>query len=143
VRTYRLIARGEGCPHCTEGYDARVRFGAEPPTSCPHCASPVRVQIRGVNFQIKAKHRAGYQEYREDLARFPGDRQAYVNSPQQVQRLADQRRREGWELRDESWADMADTVPKGSLADGPELSDEEANRLVDEAYDEARKDLGL
>jgi hypothetical protein len=54
---------------------------------------------RRTTFGIKLRHGMtdeGWSEYRSDLARFPGDPQAYVSGPRAKQKLIDQRKREGW-----------------------------------------------
>lgn len=142
--TYRYVASSEQCcPSCAEEFRVIRLMSDEPLEQCKACGSPIRIVIGKTQVTIKAKHRAGYQEYRDDLARFPGDREAFVTSPQQVQRLADKRRREdGWTLRDETWADMADTVPDTKLSEGPQMTDAAAQSLVQESYEEAKKEVG-
>lgn len=132
----------ECCPTCAEGFRARHRMD-QVLRHCPSCGSKVRRSIKARNLQImvKEKHRPGYADYREDLARFPGDPQAFVTTPQAVERLKSQRQREGWLLRDEDWGDMYDTMPKGSLDEGPDLG-VDGRELIQEAYEEALEDLG-
>ena len=48
----------------------------------------------------------GWTEYREDLARFPNDPQAFVSGPRAKQKLIDLRKREGW-VEGPSFSEMA------------------------------------
>lgn len=67
-------------------------------------------------------------DYRDDLARFPGDPQAYVDGPRAVQKLIDQRKREGWQFhKDYSQA----------LGDGPK-SPKTGEQIAREAFERAR-----
>lgn len=72
-------------------------------------------------------------DYREDLARFPGDPEAFVTGPTSLRRLIDKRKRQGWRQREETWDDLerkvsSTTVPGGDL---------DGEKLVMDAYNEA------
>ena len=139
--TYTVEDGEEGCHTCAEGFRVKHTLGQVLRT-CQSCGSRVRKKIRARDIQvlIKEKHRANYSDYREDLARFPGDPEAFVTTPQQVDRLTEKRQRQGWILRDEDWGDMFNTMPSGSLEDGPEIEGD-GRALVQEAYEEALEDL--
>lgn len=66
-------------------------------------------------------------DYREDLARFPNDPQACVDGPRALQKLKDQRRREGWTFK------PLDTV----RSEKPPTTDPNRS-LAREAYEAAR-----
>jgi len=51
-------------------------------------------------------------DYREDLAEFPNDPDAYVQGPHSLQKLIDKRKRQGWLVGDRSLQDVAD-APAG------------------------------
>tara|TARA_E500000331_G_scaffold192847_1_gene185314 strand:- start:3537 stop:3902 length:366 start_codon:yes stop_codon:yes gene_type:complete len=83
---------------------------------------------RRTKFGIKLRHGMtdeGWSEYRSDLARFPGDPQAYVDGPAAKQKLIDQRKREGW-VEGPSFSDVA-----ANFAKQPEVNSE---AMVREAY---------
>lgn len=68
--------------------------------------------------KIKIRHglRGDCHDYRDDLARFPGDPQAYTDGPRAVKRLLDQRLREGWTIRDPSEVRSKPPEPTSSFA---------------------------
>lgn len=138
---YTYTSAGDGCDSCEIPFSRFEAFNSERLRFCPDCGSLVRIVIRNqAQVQIKAKHRAGFQDYREDLARFPGDKQAFVNSPEQTDRLVEKRKREGWRVRDEDWGDMANTLPKGSLSEAPEISAKEDAALIEKSLEKALKE---
>lgn len=68
------------------------------------------------------------QDYREDLARFPGDPEAFVDGPRALSKLMDKRKREGCILR-----------PLDSAAGAHEGNLDPNRNLAAEAYEEAAK----
>jgi predicted nucleic acid-binding Zn ribbon protein len=136
---YKTEDTEEGCHACAEGFRVRHLFN-QVLRACTSCGSRVRKVIGRTQVMIKEQHRAGFEDYREDMARFPGDPQARVSSPEAIKRLSEQRQREGWILRDEDWGDMYNTIPKGSLEDGPDLG-RDGRELVQESYEEALEEL--
>ena len=69
-------------------------------------------------------------DYREDLARYPGDPQAYVSGPVTLRRLVDQRKREGWVE-----GPPLDEIDRGG--DAPD-SGVDSMAIVKQAYQEAK-----
>lgn len=65
------------------------------------------------------------RDYRDDLAAYPGDPDAWVDGPRSLRRLVDRRQREGWE-RGESYADIAASLKHTDPPplDGHELLDD-------------------
>jgi len=96
------------------------------------CAKCGKRKCRKAKIRLTQRH--DYRDYREDLARFPNDPQAYVNSDGQVKKLIDQRKREGWTFRKDGLADAWDSIPKDDGADGGDMDDE---AMVEEAFREA------
>lgn len=58
-------------------------------------------------FNMKSINRRCDIDYREDLSRFPGDPEAYVSSPKELQKLIDKRKREGWRVGERSLEDAS------------------------------------
>ena len=69
----------------------------------------------------------GWSEYREDLARYPNDPQAFVSGPRAKQKLIDQRKREGWQ-EGPSFSEMAKEQSVEKV---------DSQELVREAYERA------
>lgn len=109
--------RCEGCNH--EG-QVNQAMSEEPTTECPVCFSASYIRRIGrVGMKIGHSLRNDGRDYREDLARFPGDPQAMVDGPRALQKLKDQRRREGWEFQTLDQAGSAGppkTDPNRSIA---------------------------
>lgn len=76
--------------------------------------------------------------YREDLARFPGDPQAHCDTQRGVQKLIDQRLREGWRLGP-PLAEIDDSAKRNKRTTN--VNAKGARALVDEAYNEARREV--
>ena len=72
-------------------------------------------------------------DYREDMARFPGDPQAYVDGPTAVRKLRDRRLREGWvegpPLADVASGDAGNAVRPTELGGRP---------LIEKCFEEAK-----
>ena len=101
---YRYKAKSPivACWHCSKGFDVDQPWAADALSECVHCFAPVyRVIERGrQRFQFRHGMKGDMRDYREDLARFPGDPEAYVDGPRAVQKLWDKRRRQGWTRRE-------------------------------------------
>lgn len=121
---------------CTAGHEVEVfaAFGAEPRTTCeaPECSAPcVRVISKPPKTKIRhALKRTDCVDYREDLARFPNDPEAWVDGPQSLQKLIDKRKRAGWEMKPVSEASRPHKPPE---VDG--------EKLVRDSYEEALKQV--
>lgn len=81
---------------------------------------------------VRIRHgmRGDMQDYREDLARFPNDPEAFVDGPRALEKLKDKRKRAGWQLRP---LDNAAPSDNGGVNLDPNRS------LAAEAYEEAAK----
>jgi hypothetical protein len=76
----------------------------KPEIECTCLGDRLRRGMPGV--KIRHALKGDCRDYRSDLARFPGDPQAYVDGPRALERLKTQRQREGWEFhKDWSHAD--------------------------------------
>lgn len=85
---------------------------------------------RKTSFGIHLRHGMkdeNWCEYREDLARFPGDPQAYCNGPRAKQKLIDQRKREGW-VEGPTFSELADQKEKEQKIDPTAFVTEAYNR---------------
>ena len=86
---------------------------------------------RRTSFGIFLRHGMkdeNWSEYREDLARFPGDPQAYCDGPSAKKKLIDQRKREGW-VEGPSFSELAEKETKEKKID--------SHAFVKEAYERA------
>lgn len=95
-------------------------------TDC-HCVPRPERHARPPAFKIRHGLKGDCRDYREDLARFPKDPQAYTDGPASVQKLKDQRLREGWQFH-ESY-DAALKPPEDTI---------DSHQFVREAYERAR-----
>lgn len=104
----------------------------------PGCTAAARISINEPP-QMFFKHSAkgDMRDYREDLARFPGDPRAYVDGPRSLKKLLDTTKREV-EKAGGSVRSLSDVAPPVDAENDP---DEEAP-LFREAYDEAVQELG-
>ena len=69
--------------------------------SCPACGGKVVQVIDKIpSVRVRYALRGTGHDYREDLARFPNDPEAYVDGPTAVRKLLDKRKRQGWEVRE-------------------------------------------
>jgi hypothetical protein len=104
----------------------RTRF-----TDCECQEKPeTRRSSRFTEPAIKFRHgmKGDCRDYRDDLARFAGDPEAYVDGPAALQKLIDKRKRQGWQMsRDFSSA----------LGEGPN-PDQTTEEMAREAYERAR-----
>ncbi len=134
---YRYKARHEAlsCGNCLRGFDHEQRWASDPLERCPECRSPVyRVVERGrMRFQFRHGMKGDMRDYREDLARFKGDPEAYVDGPRSVQKLIDKRKREGWQMGC-GWDALYDTNAGSAVGD----DDVDAMQLAREAVEEAK-----
>lgn len=75
--------------------------------------------------------RGDMRDYREDLARFPNDPEAYVDGPTALAKLKDKRLREGWTFSPISQA-------KGNVVrDDPD----DHKDLMRESFEEAQREV--
>lgn len=81
-----------------------------------------------VRFNIRHGMRGDMHDYRDDLARGPGDPEAYVDGPAAVRKLIDKRKREGWIFHKDF---------SSALGDGPKTA-KPAEQMAREAYERAR-----
>lgn len=88
------------CANCGEELTIERQGFRPEPGDCPRCATSMLehvIQDRGgAQGEREGKRSRAGSGYHATLARFPNDPQAYVESPGQLQKLVDQRRREGW-----------------------------------------------
>jgi hypothetical protein len=125
---------------CDRGHLVQIfHSGAAPIRSkCefPECSAPARIKI-GLPQIVISRSLKVDREYREDLARFPGDKRAFVDGPKATQKLISQTKREldktGGKIR--SIEDAAAGLGKDPLAEV------ENAPLLEEAYDEALEGL--
>ncbi len=96
---------------------------------CVEKAPSARSSRESPRFTLRSVNRRFETDYREDLSRFPGDPQAYVSGPRELQRLIDQRKREGWSVGERTFDDLANAKP-------PEMKPGE--QMVREAYEAAK-----
>lgn len=96
---------------------------------CRPKPEPQRSSRAALRFSLRHGMKGDCRDYRDDLARFAGDPQAYVDGPRALQKLKDQRQREGWVFHD-SFAQAT-----GESIKEPEQPMEQA---VWEAYERAR-----
>ena len=133
--TYHSV--GDGCESCETPFFQFEAMGSERLRTCPDCGALVRVVILNqAQTVIKAKHRSGFTDYREDLARHPGDKEAFVSSPQQTDLLVEKRKRQGWRVRDEDWGDMGSMIPDAPLDQAtPTLTKNESEAMFKRCLD--------
>lgn len=135
--TYRAASSESSCELCFRDFEDLATCWDGRLRACPGCESPVRIVILGKSQTvIKEKHRAGFTDYREDLALHPGDKEAFVNSPQQADRLVEKRKRQGWRVRDEDWGDMGSMIPDAPLDKAtPTLTKNESEAMFKRCLD--------
>ncbi len=109
------------CDSCGFESDKVLGRMSEPArTNCPVCDQEtfLRRVTKTPAIHVGQRLKNDGYEYREDLARFPGDRRAYVDGPRAVQNLIDQTKREGATVRPVSDArsDPPTTDPNRNLA---------------------------
>jgi len=86
-------------PEC-KGFDTYQGINDPPLTECPACGARVyrAITMASAGFRFRHGMKGDMRDYRDDLARFAGDPEAYTDGPKSVQRLIDKRRRQGWTL---------------------------------------------
>lgn len=127
------------CPTCDKESEHAHGMLEDPTILCDRCDTSefesvlVRV-IKPRMFTMRHGMRGDMRDYREDLARFRGDPRAFVEGPRSLQKLIDQTKREG-----------ADVRPLSEAAGGapPSVEDEEegSDNLLAEAEAEARQEI--
>ena len=86
-------------PACA-GFTAFESISNSPQASCPNCGASVyrAITLASTNFKFRQGMKGDMRDYRDDLARFAGDPEAYVDGPKSVEKLKDKRKRQGWQL---------------------------------------------
>lgn len=117
------------CGACETRWTELLRLGGPWPKTCWKCEAPDPQRVITTAAQVRIRHtmKGDMSDYREDLARFPGDPQAFVDGPRALKRLIDQRKREGCRIG--TIEEAANFVPGGS----------EPKNLAAEAYEAAKK----
>lgn len=122
---------------CEQGHDVLVvqPMSEEPRTTCEEegCTATCYRVIRAGKPGFKIPHRlrrTDMVDYREDLARFPNDPEAWVDGPRALAALMDKRKRAGWTFKPVSEADQPKPPPE---VDG--------EKLIRESYEEALKEV--
>lgn len=126
------------CPVCEKIRTATHGMQEDPEFYCDSCDTSQDILmyrvIKPSMFTIRHGMRGDMRDYREDLARFAGDPRAFVDGPRSLQKLIDQTKREGADVRPLSEA-AAGAPP--SVED----EDEESENLLAEAEAEARQEI--
>ncbi|MFQ5351447.1 MAG: hypothetical protein ACE5D3_00040 [Candidatus Binatia bacterium] len=124
------------CACADFGYRVEQSMADEPLTKCPACGGAVYRAIQRPKLNLRKLKRDvhGSHDYREDLARFRGDPEAYVDGERALRRLKDKRKREGWELS-RDFAPLYDGTAGSATGD---LDDEEGEKIKHQAYEAAR-----
>lgn len=86
------------CDTCLFQGEVSQLMSEEPTKRCPICGflTFIRRITKAPKVHMGQSVRNDGFDYREDLARFPGDPQARVDGPKALAKLKDQRQREGW-----------------------------------------------
>lgn len=114
------------CPCWGDGVSVYQHFDAKPLEDCPGCGGLVYRAIVGIKFRFRHGMKGDCHDYRDDLARYVGDPEAYVDGPRSLQKLIDKRKRAGW------------TVTKGFDAPtSAPTSMRSSEEVVREAYERA------
>lgn len=108
------------CDNCGREELVQQAMKDIPITYCPECRTNTflrRIERAPMQRMGQSVRNDGF-DYREDLAKFPGDPTAYVDGPRQLKRLMDSRKREGWQFSnlDQARMDPPKTDPTRSLA---------------------------
>jgi len=115
---YRVSTKGLGCSKCIQGFASIQRMSDPALSHCPRCGAGVYRAIQrtaGFIMPYSGPRGTGH-DYRDDLARFPGDPDAFVDGPRALSLLKDKRKRDGWELKPIDMVSSRD-APKGSMAE--------------------------
>lgn len=134
---YRYRHR-DSLSHCgSDEFDVEQPWAADALLGCPDCGLRVYRTIGRVNFQFRHGMKGDCHDYREDMARFPRDPQAYVDGPAAVRKLRDRRLREGW-VEGPRLADMA-TGDNGNAVRPAEELGQTGRPLIEACYEAAKK----
>lgn len=96
---YRADVPGSACEAgCRDGFEVRQNLSDKALEVCPACHAPIRRVIQAVATQMRHSMKGTMNDYRDDLARFAGDPEAYVDGPRSLQKLIDKRQRQGWQI---------------------------------------------
>jgi predicted nucleic acid-binding Zn ribbon protein len=113
---------------CPEGHEQiQVHgMGEDPEILCETCSGLCKRVIRPASMKVRHVLKGDCRDYREDLARFPNDPEAFVDGPRALKKLLDKRKREGAFVRDLSDA-----------AKAPDQSEDEDPEFLTNAYQQA------
>jgi len=132
--TYKYRSRAPKCRECRDGYEIFESIHLEPQACCPLCFSAVYRVIQRPKWNIRHSLKGDMREYREDLARFSRDPEAFCDGPTAVKKLIDKRKRQGW-TEGPSYQECYDS----NVASATDQGDpDEQKRIQVEAYEEAR-----
>lgn len=120
------------CRDCGDETHALQSFQDDPIEDCLACPGTVyrviqRVQFKRSSRALRGESGSGH-DYREDLAEYPGDPDAYVDGPRALQKLIDKRKRQGWQVGERSLSDVANAKPPAPM---------KSEEIVKEAYNRA------
>ncbi|UCC73909.1 MAG: hypothetical protein JSV86_04935 [Gemmatimonadota bacterium] len=111
VRLYRADSPSASCADCVEPF-GRVEGLTDPLTdTCPGCGNPVHVVIQPVTIGAMDPRLSADPLYMSQLARFPGDPEAYVSGPHSWQKKIDEAQRNGARVISSS-EDTGDLSPR-------------------------------
>lgn len=136
--TYTYKALGKGCTECAQPFSA-THLMQEDLNACGACGGAVRRVISRVQVRIRHTQKANFEDYRPELARFPGDPEAKVTSDYQLNKLIEKRQRQGWRKSDRTLGDLWNTT-KNTMKDA--VSPDQDRKLMDDALKKAQNDLG-
>ena len=98
TRIYKADQPSNRCLACRDGI-ARWEGLMQPlMQECPDCDAPVHVVIQPVTLGAQDPRLADGPLYLSQLAKYPGDPDAYVSGPHSWQRRIDQAKREGYRV---------------------------------------------
>jgi len=111
---YKSSMPGLSCMKCEKGLVKMQTMSDDALTHCPDCGGPIQriIQSCGIKIPHSMKVRV---DYRDDLARYPGDPTAWVDGPRALSKLMDDRKRMGWEMKPLEMTSKTE-APKGTLA---------------------------
>lgn len=116
---------------CDQGHEQNETHGMleDPEIVCWQCKARnvMRRSIKVAQFSFRHGMRGDMRDYREDLARFKGDPRAFVDGPRSLQKLIDQTKREGADIR---------PLDEAGVGAPPSVEDEEDEN--DEMFREAQ-----
>ena len=132
---YKSTEHERECGSCSgTGFLLEQPWAADAILGCPWCGKRVYRAMGRVNFQFRHGMKGDMRDYREDLARFPNDPEAFVDGPTAVRKLLDKRKREGW-VEGCGWDVLHDTDQGAAVKETPEGG----RALIEECFEEAKQ----